>query len=775
MSELSPDNLYEWPDDYFRSERVFRVARATNNLYRQMRNSDLAIEDALRFESAVISMAVENLENIPVNWTNYKPLERVKDKTEQKRLLETIQKGDLSLFLKKEVVKKNCDPGNIAFLESFCADAFQLNTPKDVEDAYLELVALYSRVPVNGYAARMLNEQYFGDHADAAFFLVHVAPQDQKNLGLLSLWSCTPQNLDSWNTQRVVHKGKQTPDPNIVGERDDFFINHLMRVVRLQEFDESGRNPQKPGKQYHLIAIPLRTLHKSSRDQSAGTFLGWLFVHCPEWNVKVRKPDIKETVEPIVEKLWPLLDDYASSLLDGEIEERLAMFGRVGSQEPLQFIKDQISSLSGWECVDDPVPADVRGIHYYKPEGDTLLLVLTPAQSGREAVAIRLHRKQSTRIPTDEALLNHGSKRFCQRIRSFYEQAKLRSQERLNAQNQGFLISAHDYSKDVGTACLKMMEFNETLKRSREAISQRARRMLESPQSAAGLATEIESELSHLDAPRMEWFANVRFTYAHLQTRTTGALAGEPPECIAMLEEGTLQSINKLVDHLVWLPLDYGGYKEIEDSLRKTGKLDSGHHLQHPQTWASLFRYDMVPAEATSPFHAKLGQHIGELILKEKITELAFFDRFLPPEIKIVVDTQSSLDPDSLDSLWQPSGEDGVSRWTPIDGLLPLFVFSLRFAFQCAWGKTLLHAPREAECIHISPSRPSPRSYRLAIAFSSPSPETRHLNELPYSLEWQRQMSYYTGRTFPWSAGGTESVTLFPEDGRIQVTLTASV
>jgi len=395
-----------------------------------------------------------------------------------------------------------------------------------------------------------------------------------------------------------------------------------------------------------------------------------------------------------------------------------------------------------------------------------------------QEVAIRLVPKKSTIIPTNNLELNmreFGENRFYQRIQSFFQQTCFRQSDTLAGQQSGFLASAHDYSKDVGTACLKMIEFNETLKRSRDAISERTRRMVESPQASAGLATEIESELSRLDAPRMEWFANVRFTYAHLQTQTTGALAGEPPECIAMLEEGTLQSINKLVDHLVWLPLDYGGYKDIEDSLRKTGKLGNGQHLQHPQTWASLFRYDMVPTKATSPFHEQLGRHIGKLILEDQITEEDFFARFLPPEIKIVTYSQPGSVPDTLDSLWRPSGDDGVHRWTPIDGLLPLFVFSLRFAFQCAWGKTLLHAPREAECIQISPSRPSARSYRIAILFFPPTSQTRHLNELPYYLEWQRQISHYTGRTFPWSTGGTESVTLNPEDGRVQVILTASV
>ena len=384
-------------------------------------------------------------------------------------------------------------------------------------------------------------------------------------------------------------------------------------------------------------------------------------------------------------------------------------------------------------------------------------------------------RRLDTLLPSTYEYLNNYGFFVARSVKDLYKAANLREKERTKSQQTGFLTSAHDYSKDVGTACLKMMEFNETLRRGREAISRHAKRLVESPQSVTRLATEIESELSLLDAPRMEWFANVRFTYAHLQTQTTGALAGEPPECIAMLEEGTVQSINKLVDHLVWLPLDYGGYKEIEDSLRKNGKLEKQHHLQHPQTWASLFRYDMVPAAATSPFHERLGRRIGELILEEEISEQDFFDRFLPPEIKIVTGSQSVVEPNKLASLWLPSGEDGVRRWTPLDGLLPLFVFSLRFAFQCAWGKTLLHALREAECIHISPSRPFARSYRLTISFSSPSPETRRLDDLPYYVEWQRQISHYTDRTFPWSVGGTDPVTLVPEDGRIQVSLTASI
>lgn len=462
---------YQWPDDYFRSERVFRVARATKNLYRQIRALGPTMpEDAMRFESAVISRKDVEATNTPVNYTTYRPLLRGKNEEEQKQLLEeqkslleSINTDLLFDFLEKHAVK-HCDPNNITQLRTLYAKEPRFSDPDDIQEAYLQLVALYSRIPVKGYAAQELNIQHFKTQTSASFFLIHAEPQ-VKGLHLINVWACTPDSPTSWKTERTAIDLAQIPDPDLANS-DEFLINHLLRVVRNQEKDPDRSNKQPS---YYFIAIPIHTLHPSSPFQrSIGTFLGWLYVHCDPWDPISPETDLENHISPIVLKLWPLLDDYASSLLDGEIEERLANFGRAATQNPLQFVKDQVSNLSGWVCDDtDPTPDEVRNVKYYKlTDKGRLLLVLMPAQAGREAVAIRLAPKKSTIVPQneDDYLREYGSKRFCHRIRSFYEQAMFRQSAMLAGQAQ----VTHTVSYTIRTTLTELRDLSVAMTSLRE-------------------------------------------------------------------------------------------------------------------------------------------------------------------------------------------------------------------------------------------------------------------------------------------------------------------
>jgi hypothetical protein len=313
---------------------------------------------------------------------------------------------------------------------------------------------------------------------------------------------------------------------------------------------------------------------------------------------------------------------------------------------------------------------------------------------------------------------------------------------------------------------LRLQEFAKDLEGGQMAILEQSRQLSVLPAPAPAIGEQIARELNgYFQPPSMDWFSAVQFTHAHLKTQTYGPITGEPIQCVAMVETGTLRSIYSLVRSLVWMPLHYVGYKELEQDLQaaKSPKIDN------PLTWASLFRYDMRPTEATSSFHEMLGDRIIQIIRKEQIKGPDFLNRFPAPEIN---PEDNDFD---LPLLWDEA--EPASRYSPIERLLPLLVFSLRFAYQCAWAKTLLaEAPGSFESINISARNTDTRTRCIEISF--PAPLSNHhgkLENIPYYLEWRQQMSHYTGRAYPWKDVGTDSVTLDSMKHHVTLALTASI
>jgi hypothetical protein len=332
-----------------------------------------------------------------------------------------------------------------------------------------------------------------------------------------------------------------------------------------------------------------------------------------------------------------------------------------------------------------------------------------------------------------------GTRRLC---KLFLEELKLIESQRKRGQQSGFLASAHDYSKDIGSVLLRLHEFKEELDHSKERILGKTKQLSALDGLPATLGDDIAKEVVPWEIPRLDWFAGVRFTNAHLETQTRGVLIPEPIECLSMLEGGTLREINELVRILVWQPIPF---KEVKDRERKYKKW-APEKLRLPSTWSALFKFDTGTNSETTAFHERLGERVMRLILDEEITQPTFAYRFPMPLIN------PECDPEGNRSiLWAESASE---RWKPLDGLLPLFVFSMRFAFQCAWAKTILEEPATALPIVIRTQGLKPGKYELSICFPSPlsEPETE-LGLLPYHTEWRHQIGHYTDRqTNPWKA-----------------------
>lgn len=435
----------------------------------------------------------------------------------------------------------------------------------------------------------------------------------------------------------------------------------------------------------------------------------------------------------------------------------------------LELTRDRCRCFTGWRRSDDKwqpqFPNGEFYVHEKKGGIHRLAVDVTPTlgmglDHRGAPLPVLLENRSTTIVPEDPRILQEYLLALADAIRAFHRDASRLEAERRFGKLSGELSSAHDYSKDIGSACLKMREFNKSLEQAVTAILEQSRRLAVLPEPAPGIGATITGELNRIEAPRMDWFASVQFTHAHLRTQTIGPVQDEPAECVAMIETGTLRSIYELVWTLVW-------HRQQAESLPTA----SAEKLSNPLTWAALFRYDMEPTEATMPFHEKLGRRIQEMVREQKMTGADFLNRFPVPEIN-----PGSRDFDAP-LLWGPGDKERWEDYKPIERLLPLLVFSLRFAFQCAWAKTLLEGHSgQREPVRLSADSPVGRTRRIEIAFAAPDSDHRgRLEGIPYFMEWRRQMGHYTGRTYPWKDVGTDSVTLDQRTNLIFLSLTASV
>jgi hypothetical protein len=371
-------------------------------------------------------------------------------------------------------------------------------------------------------------------------------------------------------------------------------------------------------------------------------------------------------------------------------------------------------------------------------------------------------------LPPDGEVRIKYFRRLHKRYNHLYQRFLRRAEFAAAGKQSGFLESAHDYSKDVGSACLRLLDYSELFQKRRASLLKETERLSDLPEPAGEVAKAFKEHLAALEPARLEWFAATRFTYAHLQAHTTGALVAEPIECVRMLETGTLRSVYEIVRCLVWLPLHYAGYKELEQKLRAENSPD----LENPLTWCALFSYDMRPNKATEKFHKNLGERIMGLFLKEVIEGQDFVKRFRAPEINPgTTDFAAPL-------LWKKQREESAARFGPIERLLPLFVYSLRFAFQCAWARALMiEKPGHRPPIGLGARNIDAQTRQIFITFDIPvATELTRLEAIPYYMEWRQQMNHYNrAATFPWKPVGPETVTLDSANRKITICLTATV
>lgn len=650
---------------------------------------------------------------------------------------------------------------------------------KPIEDEELakllhHLILAFCNIDFRGYLQQRLNEKHLslqtGERDKVTGYCLQLWPQkDPKKLPKIE-W-IRKLYWDGASEEIELNSGDEDqppPDDILGGEQSNTYRDFLLAMFTAV----NGRSALRPWETQRLVAVPVYEWSTATdiasanqtRRHTGGALLGWVLNRFPEkaesnqfgWDT-INAP-AADSLDPDlmqhIKSLAFLTETFASKYIIGETEWALEREWK-NEDSAMSYMEHYFYHSCPWLCSFDtsgidPSELEKTEAKFFHPLNNGDLLVNLSRDASPNSVNAPGAPVIAVLTPTrlycepDQNVENKYFTFIAEHARYFYRDRSLpRQQEKKAAQLLGEAIgklkSAHDYSKDIGSALLRLSDFKKDLDRSRDSVLLQAEQLAAMDGHGAAIGERITENTKSWAVPNLDWFTAVQFTNAHQQTESLGALFGGPPECIKLLENGKLRDINELVRMLVWLPIPFF---ERKDKHRKLLAY-APEKLNHPATWHGLFQYDMVPSTENSNLHDRLGLK-WNTILGESITQAAFYDRF---KIPILCDGEADAR-----VLW---GELPAEQLKRLDGLLPLLVFSLRFAYQCAWAKTLLDEPVKPFRINLA-GQPLPGDGRLiAMTFPSPIPVTMSAPEsIPYYGEWLRQIRHYSNKntTYPWRA-----------------------
>ncbi|MBE0541755.1 MAG: hypothetical protein IH623_10255 [Verrucomicrobia bacterium] len=570
---------------------------------------------------------------------------------------------------------------------------------------------------------------------------------------------------------------------------DDLHVYFTLWSTLFTFFNESLASPETKSmgmtREIHHIVIPVFRWSLSQRAKNTGAkahhrggiLLGWIFQRSlekpPWWPGAAKTVEKTLSVMDLVSNLSLRVERFAENYLSGETEWALEREWKSDDTAASYMIKNYFHSC-GWDCKEFKSAEMSTYVGEWDANEQSLKVNLSRKvptgganQSASQSLVAYLKPNSLCIIPDDETARTAYLTSVAEHARYFYCDRCLAVEKQREALRLfGFLASAHDYSKQVGAAGTRLYEYDERLTKVKKWVEECSGKIQSTASlgDAKELAVRIDAAVRDLHDSRVEWFDVVQFNLDHLHARTQGAQPlNSPASCVGFVEQGTKRSLYALINRLVWLPLDYEGYKGIEETSRR----HAPDKLDNPLTWANLFQYD-TGAEPGSAIHEKLGRRISKLILNEKITQNQFWERFPVP----VINRSLGMDGDIIWSKWPAGGHSAHLK--PVIGLLPLLVFSLRLAYQCAWSRTLMEEKCE-HAIEIQPEYVEDKSaYRIHIQFPAPIVHSGiDVNRIPYCLEWKRQLDHYRGgKVYPWSV--TDAITPLPID-RLELFLEAKL
>lgn len=383
------DTDYIWPDDWFSSVRAARVQRATRNLLRQVKAltkdwGEVLAYPYLDFENVVL----DSTDAAAHNFTGFRPYEPGELHTTLKDLTIQGAPDEETIGIRSALAKLKSDPASVA--------------PCFYPASFEELLRFVSRKPVTGYLFGILSSQYVAGMESFTAFNLQINPRlEGETFG--RVWSASwPAGVIATDAEGAQQIGSPPPSAQMHTE----FVN----VLR-----EHKKSVDQVAVESHLIAIPIHTLHRWG-SPSYGAFLGWLFL----WK-KTKAVD----AEALMKNMWPLLDDFAASLFDGEMEDVLESYK---SEVPLQFLKANVAKISGWTTREDCLVELGESRFYHnlfeqdgQVEGIAIRLNGKHTQENDAPEWLHLKPKPTTKLSDDPKLQEFLCKSLAYRLRRFHK------------------------------------------------------------------------------------------------------------------------------------------------------------------------------------------------------------------------------------------------------------------------------------------------------------------------------------------------------------------
>lgn len=541
------------------------------------------------------------------------------------------------------------------------------------------------------------------------------------------------------------------------------FIDHFVmgrEAVDKPSYDDLFHIPKDPPQG---LFIPVYDFNDES-GRGAGGFEGWLVVLMDSMKVEDKNESaIAMAVQKNESAITMAVQNFASRASEERMRELIER-PWTDAMSPATFTKLNYGHYGGWEGVlesetkfhpNSKIPFSKIPFVFLKESKNGLTPTSENETSEITHIAIHIRaneeqgqdlwlvfrRRLDTILPeTDDYLKDYGY-HIARSVNDLYQAARIRHEEIQRSKFIGLIESAHDYSKDLNAVDMAFGRLGRSISEKKERI----RGILTSSEPSINLVLQNLDDLS-IDYDYSS--LRDRFMMAHLRAGTEGRLYEQPQWCIDLLAKGTRGDIDQIIDLLAWEPLGSSHYRKLAGNKSPS--------FEEVADWSRLFAYDEHGLHPE--IDEVLSRHLKRCFLDPAMSDDEFGRKHPPPV----------LNPEYKERMDVPlisvfSGEG--SRRFALGGLFPLFVFSLRAAFQHAWLTTFLKAaaspscppnglPPEAVCLSESRLPPSD-DYRITLSF----PDPRSVKQIPAhnsrstSLPWgnlDRELDRYKGLAGPW-------------------------
>lgn len=440
MSENGND-IYDWPLDWFGTHRAYRVDRALRTT-RQQLSSLLSTKNppVLLFEAAVLHDNPKTAHNTTI----ILPYDKAPSCAE-------ILKSGAFLGDVKKFLTDNSEPISSIFGSDWLSRAKQDFESSASDEPLLRrrfdrVVGLVTRIPMRGYIHKLLCDHYFNAAPESrpSWYTLRVAKAASgKTFGNVT--------ANFGKATNAFEDQPQEPDGDgPLSKADGPLMSKLLPVVTLHQ-----TQPNYP--ELDLLAVPLHTIHEWDKP-SYGTFLGWIYA----LRAKGSTPDSDAAT---LKALWPLLDQFAAELIEGEISD---YFGHYHADKPPRDeLPNAISRLSGWEvCKDTSGELDNTSFARWK---DSALHVQIGELGSNDIIVLK--PKEITILPPQtDPVFDFAIKRLAHRVRRVYraisalfqmaESSRLRKYEQMLQLLQSPLA---ELSRSIGTMQSETQELRAVL------------------------------------------------------------------------------------------------------------------------------------------------------------------------------------------------------------------------------------------------------------------------------------------------------------------------